>query len=72
MAARDQRESMRVRGRSRMPAGLGFGDDEGEEEGEDAGLSGRRRRLAERAARVDAEGDDDMVNGLEKAGLSLP
>jgi hypothetical protein len=35
-------------------------------------LSGRRRRLAERAARVDAEGDDDMVNGLEKAGLSLP
>ena len=62
MAARDQRESMRVRGRSRMPAGLGFGDDEGEEEeGEDAGLSGRRRRLAERAARVDAEGDEDMV-----------
>eukprot|EP00045_Choanoeca_perplexa_P010873 m.112895 g.112895 ORF g.112895 m.112895 type:complete len:889 (+) comp15424_c0_seq1:120-2786(+) len=60
MAARDQRESMRVRGRSRMPAGLGFGDDEGEEDGEDVGLSGRRRRLAERAARVDADGDEDM------------
>eukprot|EP01147_Barroeca_monosierra_P002807 gene2807-5650_t len=54
LARRDAADAMRVRGRSRLPAGLGFGDDEEEDSGE---LPRRRRRIAERSARTAEDGE---------------
>eukprot|EP00043_Microstomoeca_roanoka_P004604 m.50719 g.50719 ORF g.50719 m.50719 type:complete len:889 (-) comp12568_c0_seq1:304-2970(-) len=55
LAKRDAEEAMRVRGKTRLPAGLGFGDDEEDDTGE---LPRRRRRIAERSARTGEEGEE--------------
>eukprot|EP00049_Salpingoeca_infusionum_P008284 m.134972 g.134972 ORF g.134972 m.134972 type:complete len:898 (-) comp13970_c0_seq1:215-2908(-) len=70
MAKRDQRQ-MRIRGRTRLPGGLGFGDDDlSESEGEPREPIRKRRLLAAQSAQKDAdedgmEGDEDEMDENE-------
>eukprot|EP00056_Hartaetosiga_gracilis_P004509 m.75779 g.75779 ORF g.75779 m.75779 type:complete len:898 (+) comp11854_c1_seq2:152-2845(+) len=79
MEKRDAVESMRVRGKTRVPVGLGFGADEDDQEQEEVleRVTARHRRLAERVAGeeagdVEADEDETIIESLsDRKGKSL-